>query len=166
MAKPNSATVSVAIARQCAVVSLAALAARNGGKLEAELLQVKAHAEHLRRDKQSVQHSIELLREITNQLPIGVTVQEQSGRFVLVNTMAAANLATPADVLIGASPADFLPANEAAQRRQWEIELIQSDKSVNTEENIKDATGERTWLTSHKPVRVFEKKVPVALEFA
>jgi cyclic di-GMP phosphodiesterase Gmr len=150
---------SIAIARQCAVVSLAALAARNGGKLEGELVQAKERAEQLRRNEQSAQHSIELLQEITNHLPIGVTVQDETGRFVLVNSMAATNLATPADVLIGASPADFLPADEAAQRRQWEIDLIQSNKSINTEENIKDATGERTWLTSHKPVRVLEETV-------
>jgi cyclic di-GMP phosphodiesterase Gmr len=149
----------VAIARQCAVVSLAALAARNGGKLEAEILQSKELIDRLRASERSTQKSIELLQEITNHLPIGVTVQDESGHFVLVNTMAAANLATPANVLIGASPADFLPDDEAAQRRQWEIELIQSGKSINTEENIKDATGERTWLTSHKPVRVFEETV-------
>ena len=150
---------SVAIARQCAVVSLAALAARNGGKLEAEILQVKALAEQLRQSELSTQKSNKLLQEITNQLPIGVTVQDESGRFVLVNTMAAANLATPADVLIGASPTDFLPDDEAAQRRQWEIDLVQSGNSINTEENIEDGTGERTWLTSHKTVRVFEETV-------
>jgi c-di-GMP phosphodiesterase Gmr len=149
----------VAIARQCAVVSLAVLAARNGGKLEAEILQSKELIDRLRASELSTQRSIELLQEITNHLPIGVTVQDEAGRFVLVNTMAAANLATPANVLIGASPANFLPDDEAAQRRQWEIELVQSGKSINTEENIKDATGERTWLTSHKPVRVFEETV-------
>lgn len=150
---------SVAFARQCAVVSLAALAARNGGKLEAEVLEAKSQAEQSRRSEQSMQESVDLLQEITNHLPIGVTVQDEAGRFVLVNSMAAANLATPVDVLIGASPADFLPEHEAAQRRQWEIELIESGKSVNTEENIKDRTGEHTWLTSHKPVHMRDKTV-------
>jgi c-di-GMP phosphodiesterase Gmr len=149
----------VAIARQCAVVSLAALAARNGGKIQAEILQVKAFAEQLRQSEESAQKTNRLHEEITNQLPIGVTVQDESGRFILVNTMAAANLATLADILIGSSPTDFLPDDEAAQRRQWEIDLVQSGHSINTEENIKDETGERTWLTSHKPVRVLNETV-------
>src|SRR5208282_4640503 len=63
-------------------------------------------------------------------------------------------LETPAQALIGASPADFLPAEEAAQRRQWEIKLIRSGETITVEENAPSATGERTWLTSHTPATI------------
>src|SRR5262249_17820946 len=90
-------------------------------------------------------------------LPIGVTAQDTTGRFILVNATAAANLATPADVLMGASPADFLPEDEAKQRRQWEVDLFQSGKSTSAEEDVNDGTGERTWLTSHMPVQICDQ---------
>jgi diguanylate cyclase (GGDEF)-like protein/PAS domain S-box-containing protein len=150
---------SIAIARQCAAVAFAALAARKGDKLDAEISRLKQLVEKLRQGEQNAQQSNKLLEEIINHLPIGVTVQDENGRFILVNAMAAANLAMPADVLTGASPADFLPNEEAAQRRQWEIDLIESGSTISTEENIKDATGERSWLTSHQPVRIVDRTV-------
>jgi len=147
----------VAIARQCAVVALVALAARYSGKIEAETMQLNHSAEQAQKGEQSAQKSNRLLQEVFDHLPIGVTVQDNAGRFILANATAAANLATPADVLMGASPADFLPQEEAAQRRQWELDLIGSGKTVNTEETIKDATGDRTWLTSHQPLRILDQ---------
>lgn len=148
---------SIATARQCAVVALATLAARNGGEIEAEILRLKRLVEQSRQGELSAQKSNRLIQEVFDHLPIGVTVQDNDGRFILVNATAATNLATPAGVLMGASPANFLPEEEAAQRRQWEIDLIQSGKMVNTEETIKDTAGDRTWLTSHKPLRIFEQ---------
>ena len=44
-------------------------------------------------------------------------MQDEDGRFILVNAVAAQNLAMVAPELIGSSPADFLPPEEAAQRR-------------------------------------------------
>jgi diguanylate cyclase (GGDEF)-like protein/PAS domain S-box-containing protein len=157
--KENFGESSITIARQCAAVAFAALAARKSDKLEAEILQLRQLAEISRQGEEDAQQSNKLLEEIIDHLPIGVTAQDENGRFFLVNAMAAANLAMPADVLTGASPADFLPEEEAAQRRQWEIDLIESGSTISTEENIKDATGERTWLTSHQPVRISDRKV-------
>ena len=121
----------VAAARQCAAVALAALATR------------KAAQER------------RLFKEIIDHLPISLTVQDDNGRFILVNAMAAANLATPAEVLIGASPPDFLPKPEAESRREWEQTIIRQGKTIAVEEALCNQHGERTWLTSHKPVRIF-----------
>ena len=146
-----------ATARQCAVVALASLAARYGNKREAEIARLRELVEQLRRGEQGARKDNQLLQELVDHLPIGVTVQDTNGRFVLVNATAAANLATPADVLTGASPGDFLTEEEAAQRRQWEIGLVESGKSISTEENVNDGTGERTWLTSHMPVQICDQ---------
>jgi len=159
LGKENFAGGAVVIARQCAVVALAALAARNSGKLDAEIERLNQFVTQVRQDEQKAQNSNELLQDIFDHLPIGVTVQDSDGRFILVNSTAAINLATPKNVLMGASPADFLPPAEAAQRRQWEIDLILSDKSINTEETIKDGNSERTWLTSHQPLQTFDQKL-------
>src|ERR1700722_15695121 len=69
-----------------------------------------------------------LLEQIVDRLAIALTVQDRDGRFILANAAAAANLAIPIDALIGASPADFLPGAEAADRRAWEINLARSGK--------------------------------------
>ena len=123
----------VAVARQCAVVALAALAARQGVRREAEVERLQTSLDQLKRSEQTARRGKRLMEELLDHLPIGVTVQDTNGRFILVNATAAANLATPADVLTGASPGDFLSDEEAKQRRQWEIELIQSGRSMSAE---------------------------------
>lgn len=148
---------AVAAARQCSVIVLAALAARYGTKREAEIARLQQLVEQSKRSEQSARRSHRLLQELLDHLPIGVTVQDTDGRFVLVNATAAANLATPADVLTGASPGDFLSEDEAKQRRQWEIDLFQSGKSMSAEEDVNDGTGERTWLTTHMPVQICDQ---------
>src|SRR5262249_1414369 len=94
------------------------------------------------------------LKDVVDALPVGVTVQDDSGRFVLVNAVAAANLQTPATALIGASPADFLPAQEAAERRQWEAALIRSGQPASAEETVAGADGEHAWLATHTPAQI------------
>src|ERR1700680_2498719 len=84
----------VAIARQCAVVALAALAARYGNRREAEIARLHHLVEQLRRGEQSARRDNRLLQELMDHLPIGVTGQDTNGRFILVNATAAANLAT------------------------------------------------------------------------
>ncbi len=150
----------VALARQCAVVALAALAARTGPSLEAEIRRLNRQIEELRRDGQQPDGA--LLREIVNRLPIGLTVQDDGGRFILVNEIAADNLQTPAQSLIGASPADFLPEGDAAMRRNWELELVRSGRTHTTEETLAGPTGARTWLTFHNPVRIGDRTLLVA----
>jgi len=144
----------VAFARQCAVVALAAIAARHGNALAAEAERWRRQVEDGQRNAHEAEQDCTFLKDIVDALSIGLTVQDESGRFILVNKAAAANLETPAQALIGAFPADFLSAEEAAQRRQWEIELIRSGEAVTVEENAASAAGERTWLTSHTPATI------------
>ena len=144
----------IAFARQCAVVALAAIAARHGNALAAETERWRRQVEDGQRNAREAEQDCTFLKDIVDALSIGLTVQDESGRFILVNKAAAANLETPAQALIGASPADFLSADEAAQRRQWEVDLVQSGETVTVEENAADATGERTWLTSHTPATI------------
>ena len=144
----------IAFARQCAVVALAAIAARHGNALAAEAERWRRQVEDGQRNAREAEQDCTFLKDIVDALSIGLTVQDESGRFILVNKAAAANLETPAQALIGASPADFLSTEEATQRRQWEIELIRSGETVTVEENAASAAGERTWLTSHTPATI------------
>ena len=126
----------IAFARQCAVVSLAGLAVRNGNKLESEVQRLNVLVAQSRQSEQDTQQDNRLLQEIVDHLPIALTVQDAEGRFILVNSVAAANLATPVESLIGASPADFLSPDDAASRREWETSLIKSGRMHTVEESL------------------------------
>ena len=102
-----------------------------------------------------------VLEQIFDQLPISFTAQDQDGRFVLANSRAAANLGVAKEALIGASPADFLPAAEAADRRRWEVGLLGKGQLEKTEETVAGPAGEQTWLTWHQPVRTADQSLIV-----
>jgi cyclic di-GMP phosphodiesterase Gmr len=140
------------LARHYSVFALALLGMRNSERLRQEGERLRRLIDDLQHDGQKTSPSYGLLKEIIEQLPIGLTVQDDSGSFILANSVAAANLAMSPDALIGSSPANFLPAEEAQQRRQWELGLMQSGEHSMTEECHGDGAAERTWLTSHKPV--------------
>ena len=156
---PDFAADLVVSARQCAIVGLAALAMRNGEKLGQEIDRLRGLVEDLRAGDGKAAEDRELYRAVIDLLPVSLTVQDADGRFILANAVAAANLATPVQDLLGTSPADFLPPEEATQRREWEIGLMRSGTPVATEERYADATGERIWLTSHKPVQILDRKL-------
>jgi len=122
-----------------------------------EIRRLNFLVDALRQREHSARQDSRMLKEIVDHLPISLTVQDDNGRFILVNAVAAANLAMPVEALIGASPIDFLPEGEAADRRSWEMSLIQTGQSRTTEESVTGPTGQHTWLTSLKPVRIFDR---------
>jgi cyclic di-GMP phosphodiesterase Gmr len=127
----------VALARLCAAASLASIV---GGRQPS----ANETAETALHDR--------LLKVILDHLPISLTVQDRDGRFILVNAMAAADLAVSAEKLVGSSPADFLSPQEAASRREWEQGVIDGGKTITAETCVTDHEGSRILLTSHTPV--------------
>jgi diguanylate cyclase (GGDEF)-like protein/PAS domain S-box-containing protein len=103
-----------------------------------------------------------LLRGIIDRLPLGVTVQDAQGRFLVVNQLAATALAMTADDLIGRSPADLLPEPEAASRREWELGILQGGQVITAEEAVPGPDGERIWRVAHAPARVGEQVVLIS----
>ena len=131
---------------------------RNGEKLGREVDRLRGLLDELRAGEAKAADDRELYRALIDLLPISLTVQDEDGRFILVNAVAASHLAMPAQALIGSSPADFLPPEEAAQRREWEIGLMQSGDAAHHRGPVSPARrGERTWLTTHKPVHILDR---------
>ena len=93
-----------------------------------------------------------LFKVILDHLPISLTVQDSSGRFILANAMAAADLAVSAERLVGSSPGDFLSPEDALSRREWEQGVISGGKTITAETVVADHEGRRVLLTSHTPV--------------
>jgi cyclic di-GMP phosphodiesterase Gmr len=125
-------------ARLCAAASLASIVA---GK---RTLAAETTAEQAVNDR--------LLKVILDHLPISLTVQDRDGKFVLVNAIAAADLAVSAEKLLGSSPADYLSPREAIARREWEESVIAGGKTITAETRVADHEGVRILLTSHTPV--------------
>ena len=122
-------------------------AERDAGRIKAELQGLRRLVDRLRDSASNAQRRNDLLKGILELLPVGLTVQDELGRFVLVNDVAAARL--------GASPAELtgrLPADPHA-----ELDPPAGGESNAVEERSTAAAGERTWLTSRKPVRVLDE---------
>lgn len=103
-----------------------------------------------------------MLRRVIDHLPLSVTVQDEQGRFLLVNNLAAADMATTADALLGRSPSDLLPEQDGVSRREWELRVLEDGHAVTVEEPVASQDGERVWRIKHQPVQVGEQVVLVS----
>ena len=103
-------------------------------------------------DEHDVHADFKLLNEIVRMLPASVTVQDEQGRFLLVNDAAAAQFRIPAEELLAASAITPPSTKELDHRRDTCIELLRADRAVVTEEQIVNGHSRRTFLTAHRPV--------------
>ncbi len=90
-----------------------------------------------------------MLRDVFRMLPGGVTVQDEHGRFLLMNDAAAAQLGM-AD---GGSP----DSPDLERRRETGVELLRSGRAVVAEECVTGTHGKQVFLTSHRPVRIADR---------
>ena len=123
-------------------------------RLRAEIERLGDLVEQAQRDKLTSLEIEQLLQSVIDQLPVALTVQDENGRFILANTPAAASVSVPLSRLVGSSPADFLPEDEARARREWEERVIGERRSVTFEDSAAGPLGASTWSTSFKPITV------------
>jgi c-di-GMP phosphodiesterase Gmr len=114
-------------------------AGRDAERIKAELQELRRLVDLLRDSASDAQRSNVLLKSILERLPVGLTVQDELGRFILVNDIAAARL-------------EDAPIDQHAD----------TNSPSGGESNVigqisEDAAGERTWLTWRKPVRVLDE---------
>jgi diguanylate cyclase (GGDEF)-like protein/PAS domain S-box-containing protein len=101
----------------------------------------------------SVEAELSFLRGVISMLPAGITVQDESGRFLLVNTAAAAQLGLAAHST-GLSSAEHIERRRATCR-----ELLSCGRSLVAEEAIRSDRGPQTLLTAHRPTRIGERNL-------
>jgi cyclic di-GMP phosphodiesterase Gmr len=106
-----------------------------------------------------VRAELNLLNEVFRLLPAGVTVQDEHGRFLLVNDAAASRLKVSAEDLLNAPMNAPLDTAELTRRRQTCIELLRADRAVVTEQSVTDGAVRRTFLDAHRPVRIADTKL-------
>ena len=133
------------------------IAQRDAMRIKAELEELRRLVGRLRSDVADAQRSNNLLKGIVSLLPVGLTVQDEFGRFILVNDTAAARLnASPAE-LTGRFPADAPSPEAQLGHPDAETDLPRGSESTAVEEKVIGPAGERIWLTSRKPVRVLDE---------
>ncbi len=93
---------------------------------------------------------LDILRDILKLLPTGITVQDESGDFLLVNDAAAALLQMAA-----AAPAP----SQLSDRRETCLELLRSRRAAVLEEAVTSGSARRVFLTAHRPIRIAERNL-------
>ncbi len=91
-------------------------------------------------DEPTMDSELDILRDVFRMLPNGVTVQDEQGRFLLMNDAAAA-----------LSPQDL------DHRRETGIALLRSGRTVVAEENLTKGQARQVFLTTHQPVRIADR---------
>jgi cyclic di-GMP phosphodiesterase Gmr len=94
-----------------------------------------------------------ILKDVLRMLPSGVTVQDEQGRFLLVNDAAAAQLGIAVGEL--AAP----DSKELIHRRETGVELLRAGRSAVTEEQVTKGDVKQVFLTAHRPVRIAERNL-------
>src|SRR6202011_4131857 len=101
----------------------------------------------------AVDSELSILKDVFRMLPTGVTVQDEHGRFLLVNDAAAAQLG-----IVVSEPA-ALPSKELDHRRETGLELLRTGRAVVAEETVATHHGKQVLLTAHRPVRIADRNV-------
>jgi len=92
---------------------------------------------------------LNILRDVVRMLPSSITVQDEQGRFLLVNDAAAAQFG------IAATP----ESKQFTQRRETGTELLRAGRAVVAEERITHGQIKQVFLTSHRPVRIADRNL-------
>lgn len=100
---------------------------------------------------------LNFLKEILRSLPAAVTVQDEQGRFVVVNDAAAALYDRQPSILSAEWAIEPRPDEESVRNLDAGIRLQHNDCPTMREERIGDGAAERVYLTAHRPSRVGDK---------
>ena len=104
-------------------------------------------------DGSAVVTELSVLRDVFRLLPGGVTVQDEQGRFLLVNDAAAAQLG----IAVGGQAAP--DSQELTHRRETGLELLRAGRAAVIEESVTGSEGKQTLLTAHRPVRIADRNL-------
>jgi cyclic di-GMP phosphodiesterase Gmr len=96
---------------------------------------------------------LSLLRDVFRLLPTGVTVQDEQGRFLLVNDAAAVQLG-----IAPGAPATS-PSQQFNHRRETGLELLRAGRPHVAEESVSSGPPKQVLLTAHRPVRIADRNL-------
>jgi diguanylate cyclase (GGDEF)-like protein len=89
-----------------------------------------------------------LLRDVLRLLPAGVTVQDEDGRFILINEAAALQFG------LATEQAGEYGSKHLNARREKGLELIRAGRTTVSEVPVAGQNGQQVLLAAHRPVRI------------
>ena len=107
----------------------------------------------------AVETELSILRDIFRMLPAGVTVQDERGRFLLVNDAAALQLGIAAGDPDGITAGDPVLSQELHHRRETGLELLRTGRPAVAEETVSNGPVKQVLLTAHRPVRIADRNL-------
>jgi diguanylate cyclase (GGDEF)-like protein/PAS domain S-box-containing protein len=150
----------VALARRCSLLASHALATRVASQTEAESRSLRELTTRLQLSEQAAKRNADLLNEVVNVLPVGLTVQDAEGRLLVINDAAAGVLGLPAAELRGSTPHDLQDAPELIERERWRHrERLENVNQVTEERTVTVGDKAITLLTTCKAVRIFDERL-------
>jgi diguanylate cyclase (GGDEF)-like protein len=94
---------------------------------------------------------LSILRGVFKMLPAGVTVQDEQGRFLLVNDVAAEQLGIAVDGPVAPD------SKELTHRRETGLELLRTGRPAVVEEWVTGGEVKQLLLTAHRPIRIGDR---------
>lgn len=150
----------VALARKCSLLASHALATRVASQTEAESRELRELTAQLQLSEQAAKRNADLLTEVVNVLPVGLTVQDAEGHLLVINDVAAAPFGLPASALRGRAPHELHRSPEQVDReRRGYHKHLESLGEVTEERTIVVADKPTTMLTTRKSVRIFDERL-------
>jgi c-di-GMP phosphodiesterase Gmr len=103
-------------------------------------------------DGLAVDSELSMLRDVFRMLPAGITVQDEQGRFLLINDAAAAQF--------GIAASEPVPSSKQLDhRRETGIELLRAGRPAVAEECVGSGQGKQVLLTTHRPVQIADRQL-------
>src|SRR5262245_41783229 len=96
------------------------------------------------------------LHDVISQLPVGITVQDQQGRFLYVNETAGAHFNLAA---LSTETPQLFPYAQLKRRQELCIEALRTGRGGSSEERFTGVSGEREFLSSHWPIRLADRQL-------
>jgi cyclic di-GMP phosphodiesterase Gmr len=96
----------------------------------------------------AIEGELGLLRDVLRLLPTGVTVQDEDGRFLLINDAAASQLG------MAAGQGGEFASKHLNERREKALDLLRAGRTTVAETAAAGNNGEQVLLAIHRPVRI------------
>ena len=94
------------------------------------------------------------LHEAIVRLPVGITLQDQQGRYLFVNEAAGTQLNLAA---FSPDQPQLFPYEQLKRRQELCVETLRSGEAATSEERVAGLSGERDLWSSHYPLKVAER---------
>ena len=124
--------------------------------MQSPILRQDLHAASQSDSDSAVDSDLSILRDVFRMLPTGVTVQDEQGRFLLVNDAAAAQLG------LADGQSSALASKPLNDRREAGLAFLRAGRDAVAEECVTGGQGKQVLLTAHRPVRIADRNLLIS----